>query len=95
LGKVDIPYKEDEMTRLTITAKGQVTLKKAILERLGVGPGDQVEAFVAADGSVVLSPVRQSASLADAAGMLAHHVTRPVSLDELDRAIAAGWAGRL
>ncbi|MDR1265562.1 MAG: AbrB/MazE/SpoVT family DNA-binding domain-containing protein [Propionibacteriaceae bacterium] len=83
------------MTRLTITAKGQVTLKKAILERLGAGPGDQVEAFVAADGSVVLSPVRPAASLADAAGMLARHVTRPVGVEELNQAIADGWAGRL
>jgi AbrB family looped-hinge helix DNA binding protein len=82
------------MTTLTITAKGQITLKKEILAGLGVTPGDQVEAFVAADGSVVLSPVRVRVSLDDAAGMLHSYATRPVSVEELNRAIVAGWAGQ-
>ena len=30
------------MTQLTVTAKGQVTLRKDVLEHLGVRPGDNV-----------------------------------------------------
>jgi len=32
------------MTKLTITAKGQVTLKQELLNHLGVGPGEKIEA---------------------------------------------------
>jgi len=31
------------MTTLTVTAKGQVTLRKDLLEHLGVGPGDKIK----------------------------------------------------
>lgn len=37
---------------LTVTAKGEVTLHKEVLEHLGVGPGDQVEADLLPDGRV-------------------------------------------
>ena len=32
------------MTTLTVTAKGQVTLKQDLLKHLGVGPGEKIEA---------------------------------------------------
>ena len=32
------------MTTLTITAKGQVTLKQELLKHLGVSPGEKIEA---------------------------------------------------
>jgi AbrB family looped-hinge helix DNA binding protein len=80
---------------LTITSKGQITLKKGVLARLGLRPGDKVEAFVAADGSAVLRPVRASASWETVAGMLDSYVTRRVSVEEMNQAAQAGWAGQL
>ena len=41
------------MSVLTITAKGQVTLKQDILEHLGVSPGYKIEADKLPDGSSV------------------------------------------
>lgn len=40
----------------TVTAKGQVTIPKAIRDHLGIGPGSQVSFKRAPDGSIVLVP---------------------------------------
>ena len=39
----------------TVTAKGQVTIPKAVRDLLGIVPGSMVEFHRAADGSVVLA----------------------------------------
>jgi hypothetical protein len=42
------------MTKLTITAKGQVTLKQELLNHLGVGPGEKIEAEKLPQGRIVV-----------------------------------------
>ncbi len=81
------------MTTLTITAKGQITLRKDILQALGVSPGDKVDVHVLPNGQVTLSRSRRSGSIDDFIGVLHDKTTRPVSIDEMNEAIAAGWAG--
>lgn len=39
---------------LTVTAKGRVTLRKAVLEHLSVEPGERLEVSLLADGLVEL-----------------------------------------
>ncbi|AYD00186.1 AbrB family transcriptional regulator [Neorhizobium sp. NCHU2750] len=39
----------------TVTAKGQVTIPKAVRDLLGIKPGSQVDFHRTADGSIVLS----------------------------------------
>ena len=41
------------MSMLTVTAKGQVTLRKDILRHLGVSPGDRITVDKLPDGRVV------------------------------------------
>jgi antitoxin PrlF len=41
----------------TVTAKGQVTIPKAVRDLLGIVPGSRVDFLRAADGSVVLTRV--------------------------------------
>jgi AbrB family looped-hinge helix DNA binding protein len=41
----------------TVTQKGQVTIPKAVRDRLGIVPGTQVEFSLSQDGQVVLSKV--------------------------------------
>jgi AbrB family looped-hinge helix DNA binding protein len=41
---------------MRITSKGQVTIPKAIREKLGVKPGDEVE-FVEVDGQISVRPI--------------------------------------
>ena len=42
-----------------ITAKGQVTVPKPVLEAMGVGPGDRLELVEAAGGGYTLRPSRE------------------------------------
>jgi bifunctional DNA-binding transcriptional regulator/antitoxin component of YhaV-PrlF toxin-antitoxin module len=91
-----LPFEEEiSMTLLTITSKGQVTLKKELLRQLGVGPGDRLEAQVTANGSAVLRPVRAQESIADSFGMFGEFVGEPVSIEEMNQIAAEGWAGQL
>ena len=39
----------------TVTSKGQVTIPKAVRERLGIQPGSKVDFKVAANGDIVLT----------------------------------------
>lgn len=72
-----------------ITVKGQATIPKAIREHLGLKPGDRVKFFVHPDGSVVILPKIRTSALR---GML-KGTRRPVTIEEMDDAIAEGAAG--
>jgi AbrB family looped-hinge helix DNA binding protein len=73
-----------------ITSKGQATIPKAVRDHLRLKPGDRVKFFIHPDGSVVLLPKLPAAALR---GFLKHK-GRPVSLEEMDQAIAEGAAGK-
>jgi AbrB family looped-hinge helix DNA binding protein len=69
-----------------ITTKGQATIPKAILEHLHLKPGDRLIFFIHPDGSVVLLPKIPVSQLR---GMVKAD-NRPVTIEEMDEAIAAG-----
>ena len=48
------------MPAATITSKGQITLPKAVRDRLELGAGDRVDFVMAADGRFDLVPVKAS-----------------------------------
>jgi AbrB family looped-hinge helix DNA binding protein len=70
----------------TITVKGQATIPKAVREHLRLKPGDRVKFFVHPDGSVVLLPKRPTSALRG----IVRAQRRPVTLDGMNEAIAAG-----
>ena len=77
---------------LTITAKGQITLRKEVLAHLGVRPGDRLDVDLLADGRMQLRSKRGT-SAAAVFGMLAKPDTPPRSIEELNEIAASGWAG--
>ncbi len=83
------------MSTLTITAKGQVTLKQDILRHLGAKPGQKVLVEPLADGKVVLALDRSEETLSAAFGMLKPYNQRkkPLTITEINEAAAEGWAG--
>lgn len=82
------------MTILTVTAKGQVTLRKDVLQHLGVKPGDKIAVDVLPDGKARLSAVKPKDALQGFVGSL-HRPGEPArSLEEIDQAIRDGWAGK-
>jgi len=72
---------------LTITAKGQVTLRKAVLDHLGVRPGERVQAELLPDGRVELKPVARGHDLSRLYGALWRPGQRALSLEEMQEAI--------
>lgn len=75
------------MAAATITSKGQITIPKSVREHLGVKPGDRVDFVVEESGRVVVEPF--STDVRELAGMLRRHGRKPVSLEEMERAIRA------
>jgi AbrB family looped-hinge helix DNA binding protein len=82
------------MTALTVTAKGQVTLRKDLLEHLGVHPGDKIVVEKLPEGRVAVRAARPSGKISDVFGLLKQPGTRPLSIDEMNEVIADAWAGK-
>lgn len=72
------------MCASTVTRKGQITLPKAVRERLHLRAGDKVEFVVLDDGRVELIPV--TAPVTRLKGMVPPP-KRPISLEDMDAAI--------
>ena len=77
---------------LTVTAKGQITLRKEVLGHLGVRPGDKLDIDLLKEGRLELRP-RRGTSAAAVFGMLARPGTPRLSIEDLNEATASGWAG--
>ena len=79
-------------TRLKITAKGQVTLRRPLLDHLGVQPGDRLVFEILPDGRVEVRAAEKG-NIDAFFGCLAKPGRLPLSIDEMDGIVAAGWAG--
>jgi len=79
------------MTTLTVTAKGQVTLRKDVLEHLGVRPGDKISVEKKAGGKVEISSAPKG-KISDIFGMLDNNGVH-LTIEEMNEVIARGWAG--
>lgn len=80
------------MTTLTVTAKGQVTLRKDLLDHLGVAAGDKIAIDKLPDGRIEVRAA-PSRDLADLFGLLKDERGPKLSIDEIDDVIRRGWAG--
>jgi AbrB family looped-hinge helix DNA binding protein len=75
------------MVAYRITSKGQITIPKDIRDHLRVKSGDSVKIFAHPNGTAVILPVRPITALK---GILKSPWKRPVTLKEMDEAIAEG-----
>lgn len=78
---------------LKITSKGQVTLRKEVLDQLGVGPGDRITVELVSPGRVEMRPAQTGARLADFVGCLKRRGARKLSIEEMKKIARDGWAG--
>lgn len=74
---------------LTVTSKGQVTLRQAVLDHLGVKPGGRVDVELLPDGRAELRPAGARPDLVGLRGVLRRPSQKPVSLEEMQDAIEA------
>jgi antitoxin PrlF len=79
---------------LTVTAKGQVTLRKDVLQHLGVQPGQKIELDKSPDGRIILRAERKTGTIDNFLGLLAGKTRKVATLEEIHEAAASGWAGK-
>jgi AbrB family looped-hinge helix DNA binding protein len=83
------------MTTLTLTSKGQVTLGKSVRSHLGIKPGEKIEISLLPDGKGVIKAAKPLGTIEDFIGSLKGCTNKVASLEELNEAAAAGWAGEV
>jgi AbrB family looped-hinge helix DNA binding protein len=82
------------MSILTVTAKGQVTLRKDVLEHLGVHPGEKITVNKLPDGKIEVKAARPTGKISDVFGLLKKKGGPSLSIEEMNEIAARGWAGK-
>jgi bifunctional DNA-binding transcriptional regulator/antitoxin component of YhaV-PrlF toxin-antitoxin module len=82
------------VTTLTVTAKGQVTLRRDLLEHLGVQPGEKIIVDKLPDGRIEVKAARPAGKISDVFGILKEADGRVLSIEEMGQIAARGWAGK-
>lgn len=81
------------MPTLTVTAKGQVTLRKDLLTHLGVHPGEKISVDKLPDGRIEVKAAGPTGRIADVFNLLKRDGQPTLSIEEMNRIAAEGWAG--
>jgi bifunctional DNA-binding transcriptional regulator/antitoxin component of YhaV-PrlF toxin-antitoxin module len=81
------------MTTLTVTARGQVTFRKEVLQHLGIQPGEKIEIDLLPDGRAQLRAAVGKRTFRDLHGLLKGQTNgRVLTLEEMNDAIATAGA---
>lgn len=83
------------MASLTITAKGQVTLKRDLLQHLGIKPGERIDFEKLPGGELRVKAARPTSTINGFLNALDGKVKvkKPLTIEEMNRIATAGWAG--
>jgi AbrB family looped-hinge helix DNA binding protein len=82
------------MTTLTVTAKGQITLRKDILRHLGVQPGETLVVEKLPGGRISARAARPSGQITDVFNLFEREGRPSLSVEEMNQIARDGWAGR-
>lgn len=82
------------MSTLTVTTKGQVTLRKDLLRHLGVHPGEKVTVEKLPDGRIEVRAARPTGTISDVFDFLKRENGPSLSIEEINDIAARGWAGK-
>jgi bifunctional DNA-binding transcriptional regulator/antitoxin component of YhaV-PrlF toxin-antitoxin module len=82
------------MSTLKVTAKGQVTLRTDLLQHLDVRPGEKIAVEKLPDGRIEVRAARPKGKIADVFDLLKRENGPSLSIDEINKVAARGWAGR-
>lgn len=77
---------------VTVTAKGQVTLRKEVLDHLGVGPGDRLEVDLLPEGRIS-ARAKGGQPASSVFGMLKRPGEGARTIEDINSSIESGWAG--
>jgi bifunctional DNA-binding transcriptional regulator/antitoxin component of YhaV-PrlF toxin-antitoxin module len=82
------------MATLTITAKGQITLKQELLRHLNVAPGQKVEVDKLPDGRLMVQPAAKTGSIDDFIGCLEQKGGPRLTIAQIKKITEDAWAGK-
>jgi AbrB family looped-hinge helix DNA binding protein len=82
------------MGTLTVTSKGQVTLRKDLLNHLGVSPGEKIVVDKLPDGRIEMKAVRPTGKISDVFNFLKKKGGRSLSVEEIGEIAKQGWTGK-
>ncbi len=82
------------MSTLTITAKGQITLRKDLLKHLGVQPGEKITVDKLPDGRIEVKAARPTGTISDVFDFLKKEDGPSLTIEEINEVAARGWAGK-
>ncbi len=83
------------MSSLTVTAKGQITLRQNLLQHLGIRPGSKIAVHMLPDHSIKIEAAKPKSKISNAFGLLKREGQPAVSIEDMNAAIADGWANRV
>ncbi|AXI83474.1 AbrB/MazE/SpoVT family DNA-binding domain-containing protein [Xylella taiwanensis] len=81
------------MASLAVTAKGQITLKRDLLQHLGIKPGERIDFEKLPGGELRAKAARPTGTIDDFIGRHAGKVKKPMTIEEMNQIAAAGWTG--
>jgi bifunctional DNA-binding transcriptional regulator/antitoxin component of YhaV-PrlF toxin-antitoxin module len=82
------------MNAYTVTSKGQITLRKDLLNHLGVQAGEKINVEKLPDGGIKITARKASGEISDVFRLFKHDGPT-LSIEEMNETIAKGWAGEL
>jgi len=82
------------MATLTVTAKGQITLKQELLRHLNVSPGQKVQVNMLPDGKLVVQPAVKTGSIESFFGSLEQKDGPKLTIAQIKKITEDAWAGK-
>lgn len=82
------------MAILTVTAKGQITLKQELLRHLNITPGQKVQVDKLPDGRLAVQPVLQTGSIDNFIGSLEQKGGLRLTIAQIKKVTEDAWAGK-
>lgn len=80
------------MTSLVVTMKGQVTLKRDLLQHLGIRPGERIDFDKLPGGELRVKAARATGTIDKFIGRHAGKVKKPLTIEDMNEIAASGWA---
>ncbi len=80
------------MPALTITAKGQVTFRKEILQHLGLKAGEKIELDLIPGGKGIIRALKPTGGMSDFIGCLSNKTNKVLNIEEINEATQQAWS---
>lgn len=82
------------MPSLTVTAKGQITLKRDLLQHLGIKPGQRINFDKLPNGELRIKAAQPTNTIDNFIGRFSGQLKKPLTIEEMNEITASSWAGK-